>query len=280
MSVYFITGKLGAGKTLVTVGKLLDYLKRNMRVASNLDLFPEAYQRPRSKQTVIRLPDKPRVADLELLGKGNETADEENNGAIFLDECGTWLNARTWADPERKAFIDWMLHARKLGWDIYFIIQDISIVDKQVRMALCEHLVICKRLDRLQVPLISPITKLLFGIKVTFPKVHRAIVYYGDTTQDLVADKWTYQAKHLYSAYDTRQAFTNDEIIIDDEVVDMRATYTLLSRWHTEGRYLEPLKPLLPKPRNLLEIGIYPTWLLIKFLIAVTDTPARRVGVS
>src|SRR5690606_41824258 len=52
------------------------------------------------------------------------------------------------SDKGRTAVIDWCLHARKLGWDIIFIVQNISIVDKQARLALGEHLVICRRLDR------------------------------------------------------------------------------------------------------------------------------------
>ena len=38
MAVYVVTGKLGAGKTLVAVGKIKDKLNQGCKVATNLDL--------------------------------------------------------------------------------------------------------------------------------------------------------------------------------------------------------------------------------------------------
>ena len=38
MSVYCVTGKLGNGKTLVSVGRIRDALKKGLRVATNLDI--------------------------------------------------------------------------------------------------------------------------------------------------------------------------------------------------------------------------------------------------
>jgi len=280
MAVYFITGKLGCGKSLVSVGKIQDYLKKGRRVATNLDIFMHRIQKIKSKTTLTRLPDKPRSSDLYNLGLGNDTPMEENNGLLVLDECGTWLNSRTWNDPERKSFIDWMLHARKLGWDVMIIVQDISIIDKQLKLSLCEHLVVCRRLDRLQIPFLSKFTSFLFGLKIFFPKVHRARVYYGDSEQDMLADKWTYMAKHLYDAYDTRQSFTPDEIIHNDNVVDMRASYSLLPRWYLEGRYLPKPRYHFPIPKNILQLLIYPTWVIMQIIVMLQDVPARRVGAS
>ncbi|MFK4136821.1 zonular occludens toxin domain-containing protein, partial [Pseudomonas luteola] len=37
MAVYFVTGKLGSGKSLVAVGKIRDYMIAGRRVATNLD---------------------------------------------------------------------------------------------------------------------------------------------------------------------------------------------------------------------------------------------------
>nr|WP_240297107.1 zonular occludens toxin domain-containing protein [Escherichia coli] len=60
-------------------------------------------------------------------------------------------------DKDRQPVIDWFLHARKLGWDIIFLIQDISIMDKQARLALAEHVVYCRRSDKLNIPLLAPL---------------------------------------------------------------------------------------------------------------------------
>lgn len=261
MAVYFITGKLGSGKTLVCVGKAQEYLQKNKPVATNLDLNIEKLVKRNSKATYYRLPDKPRIEDLNAIGRGSDDVDESTYGLIVLDECGTWLNTRSWNDKERAKFIDWMLHARKLGWDILFIIQDISMIDKQVRDALCEHLVVCRRLDRMKIPFISSIVKTLTGIRVTAPKIHVAKVFYGDTETSVVTDRWTYTGKSLYSAYDTRQIFKSDVMYTEDSEIDMRALYSSLSRWHLDGRYYQ--KKPWPRLTHPLQILAIPTWLII-----------------
>ncbi len=126
MAVYFVTGKLGSGKTLAAVGRMRDYLVKGARIAGNIDLNLTHLCNPRSHRTYVRLPDKPRVEDLEALGAGSDSPEESTYGAFILDECGTWFNARGWQDKARKPVIDWFLHARKLGWDLFFIVQDIS----------------------------------------------------------------------------------------------------------------------------------------------------------
>lgn len=275
MAVYIITGKLGSGKSLVSVGKAFDYLQQNRRVAANFDLYPEKLMKMNDKKVISRLPAKPRVDDLNALGLGCDELNEDMYGALLLDECGTWLNSRSWNDPERKAFIDWLIHARKFRWDVYIIVQNINVIDKQVRETLCEHLVVCKRMDRLQVPFLSRITWLLTGYKMKMPKIHRAVVYYGDSETDLKADKWTYRGKQFYQAYNTEQVFSDDSQLINGELVDMRASYSVLPRWHTEGRY-HVKKPFITHPIQLL---ILPTWLLIKLVSALIskDTPRSVV---
>lgn len=203
-----ITGKLGAGKTLVCVGRIYEYLQRGCRVATNLDIFMDHLADSRESMAFVeRLPDYPTAANLAALGSGNESYDEEKNGLLVLDECGTWLNTRGFSEKGRQAMIDWMLHARKLGWDVLLIVQDIEIIDKQVRLALAEHLVNCKRADRLAIPLLSKVVKLFTGIQLTFPKVHFATVRYGSQRESPVVDRWWYVGKRFYKAYDTKQAF-------------------------------------------------------------------------
>lgn len=166
MSVYLISGKLGSGKTLSAVGRIRDALMKGRRVATNLDLRLEKLLSPRSGKpyksdglskwhqpvSCVRLPDKPTVDDLELIGSGNDSMDESKNGIIVLDELAVWLNSRTFNDKSRMPVIDWLLHSRKKGWDVYFICQHLEQIDKQVRQALVEYLVVCRRMDRMKIP--------------------------------------------------------------------------------------------------------------------------------
>ncbi len=232
MAVYFVTGKLGSGKSLAAVGKIREKLVEGLPVATNLDLRLNKLVGPQAKKTVVyRLPDKPTVHDMKALGNGNPTYDEEQNGLIVLDECGTWFNSRDWQDKDRRPLIDWLLHARKLGWDIIFIIQDISMIDKQARASVGEFVVYCRRLDRLKVPVAESLYKFVTNKKMPKAKVHLGIVKYGNLPNSLTVDRWYYLGRDLYPAYDTKQAFTSDY---------PHGIYQLLPPYYSHGRYAVP----------------------------------------
>lgn len=241
MPSFFITGVLGSGKGLVAVGRIFEYLKQGRKVATNMDIFLNGYYAPQSKKTVMRLPDKPTLFDLQAIGSGcdgvvydengSPSYDEEQHGLIVLDELGSWFNSRNWQEKGRKELNDWFIHARKSGWDTLFIIQDIDSVDGQLRGMLCEHLVICSRLDRVQIPFVGKWLK-LFGLSGKFPKIHRGRVYYGDTQAALLSEVWTYIGKQFYKAYNTKQKFTSTY---------PHGVHSVLSPWHRVGRYLEIL---------------------------------------
>ncbi|MDG9922878.1 MULTISPECIES: zonular occludens toxin domain-containing protein, partial [unclassified Pseudomonas] len=233
MAVYFLTGKLGSGKSLAAVGRIREYIAQGRPVATNLDInLVEMFGAKAKKPVVYRLPDKPSIDDFEAIGTGNNSYDESRNGLVVLDECGTWFNSRTWGDKERQAIINWFLHARKKGWDLIFIVQSIAIVDKQARLTLAEHVVYCRRLDKLTVPFISTITKLLFNKTVNLPRVHYALVKYGDQPASLIVDRWVYLGRDLYRCYDTKQAFSD---------FYEHSTYQLLPPWLSRGRYMVPM---------------------------------------
>lgn len=234
MAVWVVTGKLGSGKSMVAVGRMLEYMRRGCHVATNLDLYLDQAFRPRKRLSglVYRVPDKPTVADLQALGNGNPTYDESKNGLLVLDECGTWFNSRTWNDKGRKALIDWFLHARKKGWDIIFIVQDISIMDKQARETLAEHTVFCRRLDRLSIPIITPLLKLFTGIQVRLPRIHVATVRYGDNEQAIKVDRWIYRGADVYKVYDTKQVFVESD----------NGTSCFLDPWLLRGRYMTAVR--------------------------------------
>lgn len=235
MPVYIVTGKLGGGKSLVSVHRIKEYLARGAIVATNLDLrLDKMFNKSARNLRVIRVPDKPTVEDLLAIGRGNESYDESLNGLLVLDECGTWFNARNWNDKTRKAVNDWFLHARKLGWDVILIVQDISILDSQARDAIAEHTAFCRRLDRVSVPYVGQLWKLLTGSALRGPRVHSARVVYGTSPTDLLADRWVYRGVAMYSAYDTKQRFLDDY---------PHGTHSLLTPWHLKGRYIKPWTP-------------------------------------
>lgn len=232
MTVTAITGKLGAGKSLVAVGRIRERLRNGRAVATNLDLdLPLLLGRFNKTARVIRVPDKPSLFDLEVVGVGNESPDEEFNGLLTLDELGTWFNSRNWNDKARLPVINWLLHSRKLGWDLDLIVQDVSLIDSQAREGVVENTAFCRRLDRMNVPFVGTIFSMLTGKRLTLPKLHFAKVVYGYSKSDLVIDRWHYRATDLYGAYDTRQVFSNRYDC---------GVYSVLPPWYTHGRYMVP----------------------------------------
>lgn len=209
MAIYMVEGKLGSGKSLIAVSKMRDAMRDGLRVATNLNLFVEKLLPGWSKyDRAIRLPDWPSVADLNYIGRGSDSLDESKFGALVLDELGTWLNARAWGDKGRQALIDWLLHSRKLGWNVYLIAQNVSMLDKQIRDALTEFRVICKRTDRIGIPLIGG----------RLPRVHIAFVKYGVHPGAPTAEKWIYRGKDVQDGYDTRQVFIPPDVELDGKV--------------------------------------------------------------
>lgn len=208
MAVYSVEGKLGTGKTKFCVWRAQLAMAAGRKVASNVDLKSEILT-PWRRSFVIRIPDKPTADDLIAIGHGNpDSYDEEKNGVLILDELGTWLNARTFNDPARVGVIDWLIHARKYGWDVYLIVQDQGMIDKQVRESLIEYQCRCIRLDKIKIPMIGWIFGIFWSRASYLPRMHITTARVGYGANAIVAERWTYRADELHAAYDTRQVFT------------------------------------------------------------------------
>lgn len=250
MPIYLVSGKLGSGKSLACVGRIRDALLEGRRVATNLDLNLEKLLPAKARKVdCVRVPDKPTVDDFEALGCGNPEMDETKNGLIVLDELGSWLNARSFNDRARQPVIDWLIHSRKHGWDVYFICQNIQQIDKQVRESLVEYLVACRRLDRMKIPLVGSLLSFLSGglLSGRMPKVHLGVVKYGTEQHAMVAERWIYLGRDLYPAYNTRQVFSSTY---------EHGAYSYLTPWHLVGRHEQTrLDKLIAALRSVLGDG-------------------------
>lgn len=208
MAVYSVEGKLGTGKTKFCVWRAQEAIRAGRRVASNVDLYMDKLT-PERRATYIRIPDKPTSFDLAAIGHGNpESYNEDMNGVLILDELGTWLNSRSFQDKDRISLIDWLIHARKLGWDVYLIVQDAGMIDKQVREALIEYQCRCLRLDKIKIPIIGWFLGAFVSKWAYLPRMHLTTSRVGYGAGAMVAERWTYRGDDLHAAYDTRQIFT------------------------------------------------------------------------
>jgi len=230
MTDYAMIGKKGTGKSKNAVRIMREAMKEKKTVATNLDIYLEPMFGPQSRATYVRIPDKPTAHDLLAAGHGNPASyDEEKNGALVLDELGTWLNTRTFADKSRADVLDFMAHARKYGWDTYYIMQDVSQVDKQVRESFLEFTIRHIALKKVRIPFIGGIICALFGKRAGYlPAMHVASTRLGINPQALPTEKVVFQGKDLEPCYDTRQVFL---------VNYPHGTHSVLSPWHVTGRY-------------------------------------------
>ena len=270
MAVYVITGKLGGGKSLCAVSKIVEYINQGRRIATNLDLYPEKFKKADNRKVdITRLPDKPRIQNLEAIGRGYEGKfrGEKGYGLLVLDECGTWLNSRSWNDKERGAVINWMLHARKLRWDVILIIQHIEMLDKQVVKSLAEHTVWLRRLDKFRIPIIGVLSKVT-GKEIRMPKIHLAVVKYGDTQMHPTVDRWVFSGGALYDLYDTEQSFVDSE----------SGNYTLLTPWHLVGRYRK--QPTVMDYLNQYLMPIIKKLILQPYCMWRRSNPPRQWGLE
>lgn len=231
MAVYIVQGKLGTGKTKYCVGKIREALLQGRKVATNLDLHMQYLLPEQSRACVIRVPDKPTAADLDVMGHGNpDSYDEERNGVLVLDELGSWLNSRQFQDRGRAGLIDWLIHARKHGWDCYLIVQHLNMLDKQVRDALAEYVVKTVRADKMRIPMVG---NFLPEKWARMPRFHVAKISLSDLP-GVTVDRDFFRGDDLHQAYDTRQIFKDDP--------EARC-YSLLSPWHLSGRFHAPVPP-------------------------------------
>lgn len=238
MTDFAYTGKKGTGKSKNAVRVARDvYLTHGRTVASNLDIFLEPMFGKFSRQTYIRIPDKPSAFDLLAAGHGNpDSYNEDKNGALILDELGTWMNTRTFADKDRGGTLDFLAHARKFGWDCFYIMQNIVQVDKQLREAFIEFVVRHTRFDKVKIPFVGGLLCTLFGKRAGyFPKFHTAVTRIGCNPQDMKTDSAWFTGKDIEACYDTRQVFDSKY---------PHGTHSVLSPWHVTGRYI----PVPPRP--------------------------------
>jgi hypothetical protein len=203
MAIYLIQGKLGTGKSKFAVRVMQQALLAGRKVASNIDVDLGKLVPTRPRAWFYRLPDKPTAEDLASIGSGNpDSYDEERNGVLVLDELGSWLNARAFADKDRAPVLEWLIHARKHGWDVYFLAQSIQQIDRQVRESLAEYTISCLRLDKVKVPGLG-------WLGLTLPRMHLAVTRLGQPPNSITIDRDVFRGDDLHACYDTRQIFSS-----------------------------------------------------------------------
>jgi hypothetical protein len=279
---FAVTGPQGSGKSLVCTRIARDFLLNGRLLVSNLDFYLYNLLPYWSKSVYIRVPDIPSADDLWAVGQATTSANEKDFGLLIIDEIAVIANAREWKNEKRTELISYLRQARKHGFNSFFISQDVESIDAQIRKSLVEHVVYCKRTDRINIPLISNIFR-WFGINLKFPLLHVATVRLGLNKTDLVVDRWIAKGAEFYAAYNTKQKFRIEGHDYDNTIqyrytpspvgglyIDApytvtslcNNTYSVLSAWHIKGRYYTKQDYL-----RLFIRKYYPFFMLLTFIV-------------
>lgn len=232
MTVTVVTGKMGAGKNLYAVARLEEYARQGRRCAANFRVnlggLLSWWERLLGRRIgrVETLSAQPTYDELRELGRGGKR--EDIAGLLVLDECAALFNARAWQDRDRGNVIKWLLHTRKLGWDVLLIVQNAALIDKQIRIAVVEMAVNVRRLDKLKV----------LGI-LKLPRIHVATERYGTEANAVRASVRAFRGNRYFSVYDTQ------ELIIESHAADGDSAEADCAR-HERGR-----PPVVPVPQGV-----------------------------
>ncbi|GJL76959.1 zonular occludens toxin domain-containing protein [Nitrosomonas sp.] len=232
--IHIIVGSLGGGKTLRSIQLAEWFIRNNRRVATNVNIRLERLSDPDYYPSqVLRIPDKPTVDTLKHLGEGARKKGEY--GLLLMDELGIWMNSRTFGDKDRLGVIRFLIEARKRRWIIIFILQKVSMMDKQAR-ELGATIHTCRS------------TKNIFALKF-LPKIHFVTV--KNTLNVKAGATEFYRAKRLYGAYDTEQRFCEtyhgNPLPISEDVVTYQPTSRLEKHYDLKNGYYSYLPSRLLK---------------------------------
>lgn len=190
---------MGSGKTLYAVQLAEQYARQGRRVVANFkinlaSLFSwwERILLRRKVPRVERISAVPSYGELRELGRGGKR--EDVAGLLILDECALLFNARAWQDRERGSVIGWLLHTRKLGWDVIIIVQNAALIDKQIRVAVIEMAINVRRLDKLK----------LLGV-IRLPRMHVATERYGTEPNAVRCAVRMFRGNRYFRAYNTQE---------------------------------------------------------------------------
>jgi len=90
--------------------------------------------------------------------------------------------------------------------------QGAGSIDKQIRDDLLEYHVICRRMDRMRMPVVGRFLEVVSLGKHNgkLPKIHMAAVRYGYCQNSMLSETEYYKAHDLYKCYDTDQVIARD----------------------------------------------------------------------
>lgn len=216
-ALHVVHGNMGQGKGLICVGLIGEYMERNAKIATNMDLKLENLPIKNSTSQIIRVADLPTKQDLVDIGEGwpddfsDDDYDETKKGLLILDEATVWMNSREFNQKGKTDLVKYMAMLRKLGWDTFICIQDYESLDAQVRRGLGEAQVVCKKTIGFPVKYIGFILTVFWFIISGAVSWHKASFVRGHGRDATTKYSKHFLGRKYYKAYNTRQKYIIDE---------------------------------------------------------------------
>jgi len=200
MPIEVITGRAGAGKTIMLADKLLEVLRRNERYYKRTGIIRPVF---------LNFPIAPKLAEKynKFLGRFNEVDElvRLEDCDIFIDELLYYFDAQLWKETTRKVKKFIAIH-RHLGIEIYATSQDFAQVDISFRRLTDRLFYLVKLISSREPSATKPPVKFIWGVSVvyTIPPTD----YKEDQKENKTSFHWFFLiTRKKAEVYDTRQKY-------------------------------------------------------------------------
>lgn len=201
--ITIVTGKIGGGKTLFTVGKMMAHLAKGGRVMGNIRInFDQAASycwkkyRARIQECQIAYHN---FEEMPVFYHSTEfmRGTDELPMMLVCDECQIYFPANE-KRPYYKALLDFLTLSRRFNVDIYFITQDPTTFVPAFRNQ-SQFTFYCADMRQQTVGFFGQISML--GLRWSQRDTKTGVLNTRGTTK---------LSKDIFSCYDTRQSYSSD----------------------------------------------------------------------
>lgn len=201
--IFAICGKLGGGKSLSSVVSIVKHLKRGGYVVTNIRLNLESISKfigcsisKLNKQYLLIdadncNPQKFPHGDLRGTPNGRRVL-------VVIDESAEWFSSLD-SSKQLKEWVSWLRHSDKLGVDIFFIVQDLSMLHKQGRL-LINRMIVCIDMAKFKFPIIN--CQPFFWLRS-----YIRLIEHDAITKEIVGRSWLKKSKQFFTFYNTADLF-------------------------------------------------------------------------
>jgi len=162
MPITVISGRPGAGKSLMLSQRLLDVLKRNVKWCNKTGILRKVY-------TNLHLNTELETEYSEYIRfwKKTEELYKIQDADVFIDEIANYFDSNDWKElsPDVKR---WLQQHRKLGVEIYGNAQDFSQVDIAFRRMTSDLFYLVKLISSRDPSPTTPAVKYIWGISIIY----------------------------------------------------------------------------------------------------------------